>query len=242
MSKSKKVLVVSHERSGTYFLMESIALNFGYGNYAQRIDLDGKGINWADPDQFLDYLKKPEWDSIPILNPFKSHHPRCFFDKICDYIMEQFHVFYLYRDGRDVLVSMWNHLNRSGTAGPCTFTPTDLICASPVGMLSRYHGSPPPITMSSRWAEHIRSWLQPRWADVCYVKYETLCNEFKQEMARVASHIGVDAPKTVVVPPLGGVHPYKGQPGLWRSYFKHDDVDRFLSFAGDAMRLAGYLL
>lgn len=238
----KKVLVVTHERSGTYFLIESIARNFKRGRHVERIDLDGKSVNWADPDQFMEFLQRPEWGGIPVLNPFKSHHVRCFFEPIWEHVIREFHVFYVYRDGRDVMVSLWNHLNRQqGEYGPMTYHPRDIISAAPVGMASRYHGSPPPVTMAGRWADHVKSWLQPRWADVCYVKYENLCTDFEGQILRVASHLGMDAPKVAKVPLLGGVHPFKGQPGLWRSYFKQDDVDRFMLHAGDAMRLAGYI-
>ena len=65
--KTKKVIVISHERSGTHFLMDTIALNFGYvGDFDERgaarwIDLDGRGINFADPVEMRGFLRQSQW-------------------------------------------------------------------------------------------------------------------------------------------------------------------------------------
>ena len=69
----RKILVVSHERSGTHFLINSIAFNFGYGE--RQIDLDlAQGFICSRPEQATAWLARCRGVFIP--NVFKAHHAR----------------------------------------------------------------------------------------------------------------------------------------------------------------------
>jgi len=53
----KKVLVLSHERSGTHFLINTIAQCFNY--LPQQIDLDNsQNINWGNPEMASKWMQQ----------------------------------------------------------------------------------------------------------------------------------------------------------------------------------------
>ena len=137
----KKVMIVSHERSGTSFLINTIALNFDQylpevdsEGAIQRVDIDGRNWNFADPDEMEKFLHDARFHDMPLANIFKSHHPREYFDPVWEYLLEQFHVFYIYRDGRDVMASFWRHVRKLGFLwGPMVFSVGEFMRAEPVG-------------------------------------------------------------------------------------------------------------
>ncbi len=75
------IIVVSHERSGTHFLMNSIARGYGYTS-APWIDLDYNQmpINFFHPPAIAGALEKLADQRIASI--VKSHHASTFFDGI----------------------------------------------------------------------------------------------------------------------------------------------------------------
>ena len=94
----KKAAVISHERSGTHFLMNTLALNFGYlAKPWWNFDFE-LGLNFHSFDNLYEYLKQVH--DRPVINVLKSHHHMDFFQEFIDYVTSQFHIFYIYRDPR----------------------------------------------------------------------------------------------------------------------------------------------
>jgi len=251
----KKALVISHERSGTSFLINTIAVNFPHylpefvpgkseGNNAQgvqRVDLDGQGWNFADPQQMCDFLFGSQFDDLPVRNIFKSHHPYEYFEPVLDEALEQYCVFYICRDGRDVMKSFWRHIRKQGyMTGPTTFTLGQFIRSAPSGANSRYHGHCIPDNMVERWDYHVVSWIESRKTGVCYVTYEELSDEFETTVGYIGEYLEMDMPNHITRPILGGVHPDKGVVGDWNNYFTESDEDFFFEYGSRAMRILGY--
>jgi len=133
----KKAMVVSHERSGTHFLMNTLADNFGYVSFPW-IDLDvGKPINYYSPDNILGFLKCMKGQ--PILNILKSHHQVDFFLPILGELLEEYHIFYIHRKVTEVMESFAKHINGiEWDAGPRTKNGKELMFMEPSGGLLRY--------------------------------------------------------------------------------------------------------
>jgi len=242
----KKVMVISHERSGTSFLINAIGMNFpdylpeaDAEGTLQRVDLDGNGWNFADPDEMLKFLSDSRFHDMPIANVFKSHHTRHYFDEVWDYLQEQFHVFYIYRDGRDVMASYWRHVRKQGFLwGPMAFTVGEFMRADPVGACCRYLGPMPPGNMVQRWNDHVMSWLKYNLPGVCRISYEQLSENFDTMIEKISVHLEVAPPENIIQPGVGGVHPGKGIVGGWRDHF----IDGDSSFFDDQARVATELI
>lgn len=245
----KKAIVISHERSGTSFLINAIAANFPdylpetdeEGN-GQRIDLDRQGYNFADPEEMMNFLSYPKFHDIPVRHIFKSHHPYDFFSdpEVWKYLNEQFHVFYIYRDVRDVMVSFWRHIRKQGFLwGPMTFTPSEFIREDSIGGITRYNGLAGRVMMAYRWQAHILSWMDPRLSEVCYIGYEKMSENFGEVVAEIGAKVEMPLPDKIIRPGLGGVHPWRGKVGNWKDYFDEEDAKFFYEFAGKAMKILG---
>ena len=248
----KKVLLASHERSGTHFLIDTIASNFlEYRDGSElRIDLDyrdpGMDPDWTgvycDPEQMRYCLSHDKVgrniDGKFIQSIFKSHHPYEFFEPIWDYVNDNFAVFYIARDGRDVMTSFWHHAWAIGVGFvPRAFTVGEFMKLQPHGIIDRYHGKHTPIDMIDRWNWHITSWMYNKVPGVCYLTFEQLKTDFDATVAKIASHLELSAPDRPRVPPVMGVTPWKGEVGTWREYFTTSDTQFFWSSSTMEMRL-----
>ena len=230
----KKAIVVSHERSGTHFLMNTLALNFGYislpwVNYDFEI-----GINFHHPNNALMFFKYVH--DKPMLNIVKSHHQASFLSKIADYLADQFHIFYIYRDPRDVMVSFWRLIQTTDwDDGPKTATPGEFMRVAPRGGLLRYQKEQVP-TLLHRWKVHVEGWADISAASgdqkIIMVRFEDLNLRFDETVKRVGQRIG--RPITAPARPdkvSAIVRPGEGRVGDHRELFTADD----LAFVRDAV-------
>lgn len=241
----KKAMVISHERSGTSFLMNTIAGNYpeylpeqGTDGKLLRVDVDGSPWNFADPVEMKKFLSDSRFHDIPLRNIFKSHHPYIYFSPVWEYLQEQFHVFYIYRDGRDVQTSYWRHIRKQGFWwGPTTFTVGEFMRATPIGAACRYHRPRPPSNMAQRWNDHIVSWMKTRFSGVCYISYEQMSENFESVVEKIGAKLAMDSPEKILRPGLGGVHPGKGVVGNWKEHFVIGDESFFDENAHQAMKL-----
>jgi hypothetical protein len=235
---SKKILVISHERSGTHFLINSIALNFGYQE--RQIDLDlTQGFSCAQPAQAAAWFARCRGRVFSSV--FKAHHARPLLMPILEPFRDEFHIFYIYRDGRDVMTSFWRYLNHLQPGwGPQTRTPGEFMRARPFGGILQYqHGQDE--SMLSRWTSHVNGW-HAAGSVAHLIAYEDLHRNFAVTIQRLGEIIGVKSPDKPLRPGLDAYSslPWQGVIGAWRDYWSHDDEVYFDNRAGALMDRLGY--
>ena len=221
----KKILVVSHERSGTHFLINTITQSFG--DLPRWIDLDDKrGVNWRDTQMARAWLAQFKGQFVPAV--FKSHHAFPLLAPFISQDLDEFIIFYVQRDGRDVMTSFWTYLNRlKADWGPKTATVGEFMRTPSRGLITQYQTSDEPITMLQRWVDHVEGWNH---ADlpVHRVSYESLHAQHGEVVDRIAAILGqppvsrarpgLDAPSNL---------PWRGKVGTWREFFTAADSDYF---------------
>lgn len=234
----KPALVVSHERSGTHFLMNTLARNFGYRPY---VDLDrGPGFDPGSTPQMLAFLLQG-WPPSTVL---KSHHEAAFFP-LLPRLAERFHLFYVVRDPRDVLLSFWRFLGRSSPeTGPRTAHPGELLRAAPSGHIARYQRRPT-SSMVERWRLHVEGWLDALAGlegRGTLVRYHDLDERFPAEVARLAAILDLAVPEEILRPTHFDevIHLGSGGSGKFRTVFGEADLEFLRREAGGAMRRLGY--
>lgn len=190
---AKKILVVSHERSGTHFLMNTIADNFGYVSDPWCDIDDDRVVNPYYAPNIKAYLQG--FEGVPVLNLFKTHFEYAFFEPIIDWLVEEFRVFYIKRSDPDVLKSLRKHIEAlPWNAGPKTETWAEFCHAPPSGGLLRYqmreHRS-----VSMRLRRHWEDWM---WnlpgrvkKKIIYVEYEALNERFEQAVEDIGRQLGL---------------------------------------------------
>ena len=228
---SKKILVVSHERSGTHFLINTIADHFNYSRNV--INVYEKGGYRTQEEQVSNYTEEVRSfmnDHCLIEDQgkiYKSHHDIRFFTPE---ILRHFYVFYIYRNVYDTLTSCYHYYKRNRHA-PFPYNDDvekflfDVRPSEYPTERSYSYGNN--INNVVRWKNHIDHWLSHTTRndyDVCYIQYENLVNNYKQEVNVIASFLGRTVTKNIRKPGLDGVSPRKGIVGDYKNLFTEDQV------------------
>ena len=221
----KKVLVISHERSGTHFLINTIAQSFDY--QPEQIDLDNsQNIDWKNTAMVKQWMW--QFHAGYTSRIFKSHHSYPFLAPLFPWLHDEFHIFYITRDGRDVMTSFWVYLNRLAPGwGPRTATVGEFMRSKPTGGITQYQYDRDSGSMLERWTDHIQSWQTPA-SRVNHISYEDLHTRFDVTLKRISDVLGQPA-NSSVRPELSAPSslPWKGAIGTWREYFTEADSQYF---------------
>ncbi|RMD84873.1 MAG: hypothetical protein D6808_06225 [Candidatus Dadabacteria bacterium] len=232
----KNILVVSHERSGTHFLINSIAKNFSvYSNLELSFGGDPRDLS----SLILSICNRRD------RRIFKSHHQAYFFEEVMDKLLENFHVFYIVRDGRDVVRSCYDYFNAVGLdIFPQTSSLKELVWIDPTkyafdGGYSKKKGS----NMFERWALHAESWLPYRDV-ITIIRYEELKRKFNLQIKRIGSAIGMEPPQAPSMPTVKdrGIVNRKGLSGGWKGSLSDAEIELFLRVARNIAPDLGYHL
>ena len=208
IAERPRLMVVSHERSGTHFMMNALAAGGGY-IADPWINLDFQtGLNLHAPrviaQVFAQYAKKPT------LNIVKSHHQLAFFEPVLEGILQDFRIVYMVRHPATLMPSLMRYLNAwAWDEGPRCAPPSALIRAEPSGAMLRYQKRQVP-NLVARWRAHVEPWVREaaRRPGIAVVRYEDLDERFDATMASLKATLGLppgpsekpDARQKVVLP------------------------------------------
>lgn len=218
----KNILVISHERSGTHFLVNSIALNLGLNNR---------------PDSILGDLRKKLLEkTTPKI--FKSHHQFKFFE---DFYKElDLNIIYIVRDGRDVLTSCFYYFNKTNISSfPVTKSVGELIRINPTEYaFDGVYSIKKSANMVQRWACHVEDWIK---TGVYVVKYEDLNLKYEETMNKIFDKFEWKKRK-FIRPSLKdfSVSPRKGVVGDHKKHMKKEDFLFYDYHAMKTMEKLGY--
>ena len=207
--------IFSHPRSGTGLLMETVAKNFYpdddlrtpsgvFGHWAGRVPVPG--------------------------HPYgKLGGGHGFYS---DGIGSQ--CLYIYRDGRDVALSVWrtHALMNPSWAG---ISLSDFL-RRPLD----WRGSPgtrskDKITIAEHWSSHVWSWISSAKKALC-VSYESLTSDPVRELDRISLLLRIPH-AGIIIESLAGRFPNSGTAGAWRDFFSDDDNVFFKAKSGAVLEL-----
>jgi len=230
--------VISHERSGTHFLINSILKNTN-----------------ARGKKFLDHYNIGEWFGPYTHKDSQAQHIRKFFsrrvffgyrhsvikshadkDLFCAYY-KPFPVIYITRDPRDVMVSLFHHQRHKTTREYLENHNPQLRChaydtigeflKAPISSYLRhcYSLKGESGNVVQRWARHIQGW-QGYWGEIFFVRFEDLKRDFVATMTKVAAFLDISLKADIA--PVGlhdmpSIMPRKGIVGDWQNHFSSQD-------------------
>ena len=194
---NKVIVVCSHERSGTHFLMNSIALNSHY-SVEPFVDFDymnlGDVINFHKSDHVSNFIKKIAFikkkdTRYGLSSLIKSHHPAYIFKNLFN--SDDVIFYYIYRNPIDTLISYWKFINHwDWHEGPKETNLIKFVKSPPEGQMQRYQKKSY-HNIFARWANHVSEWVEcsSKFKNIYLVKYENLNNEFEETMKNVLKSI-----------------------------------------------------
>ena len=193
-NKVKKiVIVVSHERSGTHFLMNSISnCQDVYTNNWFDFDPNvshSSNINFYFKDSVQNLCD--QMFSMKCSSIIKSHHHYKFFKNIDK---KNIVFFYIYRNPYDTLKSFWNYINYlNWWEGPRGTTFKDFVYSEPEGMMMRYQNGQE-NSILSRWEHNVNSWVNAsrQNQNIHIFKYSDLKNHYETQIDRISKILNCD--------------------------------------------------
>lgn len=227
--------VVSHERSGTHFVINTILKNTyikeGWHNIGEWFGpYDEPGRRFEHIDAF-----NASWgDAKRRRSIIKSHCDRDLFEAR----YREAKVVYVLRDPRDTLTSWFHYLNRGeyyqnnpqvGDHRCESFTEFVRRPVSPFLMycysLSGGFGN-----VVERWASHVRGWLGAAdcGRDILVVRYEELHRDYRTVLRRMAGFLGLRVKirtHRVGLHDAPSVLPRKGVIGDWQTICTKEDEE-----------------
>jgi len=244
---NKNILIISHERSGTHFLLNSIAFNFPeLIDSNKQIDAPWQTRDLAEFEQF--FLNNNQKEARQI---FKSHHQIDFYKGFIGDLVKKYHVFYIYRDGRDVLTSCFHYFNKCPDSFPHTKSIGELMWGNPSEhAFDNAYSWEPQKTMVDRWVYHVHGWasIQPAIRDrIHFIKYEDLLNRWESAITLISKILMPNNPPWSIPVNLRrptlkdfGVSNRKGIVGDWKEHFTTSDRVYFKMKAKEIMNVLGY--
>lgn len=204
------ILVATHPRSGTHLGIDSLCLNlrnvyFGLvrGQYPslERLVLDHDRTYTKEWEAYV--FGKPATTKI-----FKTHFMPDEIRKmmegevfsredlrIVSHIMDSSRVIYVYRDGRDTLVSWYHYMLKKGGGLPTDLPSRIQACSFPefMRMPNRYipvfrEIKPIDKNRAVYWSSHVESWLNQR---PCHVSFEELRKFPSETIHKIARKLGL---------------------------------------------------
>lgn len=231
LAKNDPIYVISHERSGTHFAINTIFRN----TYVeQRLHYVG---DWLGPYErptsryaHIENFRK-EWPHICRAGGMIKSH--------CDVAGFQARfphapVIYVLRDARDTLVSFFHYLNReelySTNPGLASQRCADFseFLRRPLSDYLRFgfFEYPDFENVAGRWASHVAGWLAV--PGITVVRYEELVADFASCIRRICKGVGL-IPRwrqsPVSLSEGASVLPRKGVVGDWKTTFRGEDEE-----------------
>ena len=163
---SKLLIVCSHERSGTHFLMNSISNNSNY-TVKPFLNFDtmplGDIVNFYKKKSVQQFLIKFSDINIKdkkycLSSIVKTHHDSSFFENL--FGNQNVSFLYIYRNPLDTLISFWRFMhNWEWNEGPKENNPLKFVQSTPEGQMMRYQKTTY-NTILDRWANHVSEWYK----------------------------------------------------------------------------------
>lgn len=202
------LMVCSHERSGTHFLMNSLASCTKYvSNPWLNYDLSpfGGAVNFFSEAEVRNFFAKfsrieVNGSRLGLTSIVKSHFLLSMVQCALDAGMK---VAYIYRNPVDTLLSFWKLIiNLSWFEGPKPVTPLEFARHVPCGQTQRYQAVNCECYFD-RWAMHVTDAVHVANATdrVALVSYESLVSSYASIVQALATKLGITLVNDPVYPP-----------------------------------------
>lgn len=203
-----QLMVCSHERSGTHFLMNSIGAATDYCS-SPWLNYDliplGADVNFYSKKSVRDFIKNLsslEIQGIKACNSsiLKSHFPLSMLGETAEDLPLK--ILYIYRDPAEVFTSFWKFLhNWEWDEGPKAKTPSELLSLRPSGQSQRYQVSNY-RDYFERWAQHTIDGIHhcEKNKNAFHLSYKDLLKSHEATTAKACKHLGIRLQKEIKPP------------------------------------------
>jgi len=229
----KPIIVITHERSGTHFLINLI--NYDKNGEFHTIGFIPQSIKYI-LENYIHYTYKDIIINSYIENIVcKSHHQVEFMEPYLEFLFDKYKVIYLKRDVKDVLVSYYKFipfpkdLDRFPKFEDWIFCSPDNIGRE---FLLPYSPDPhiiiEPKNYIDRWKLHVNGWMKYK-DNMLVLNYEDILLDFQNQKSKIENYIGKeigDKIPDVNDKNLPNFNPGKGISGEYKKWMTEDLITK----------------
>ena len=227
----KKLLVASHERSGTHFLINSIVNNsaavYGQPDPREPVKDVYHGGPYNNPQEYIEYVHAflNSYNGFFESKVFKTHHEAAFFKDYITEIQKEYHVFYIRRNPLDILTSLYHYYKNCepGRRAHVNFSlnTDDFLFNKPPK--DEWFSLTPSKSNVERLSKHIEGWEN---LGVNIVHYEDLKMDYQNTMDKIFDILEIRRPLRYMETRLSGVKPRKGVINDHVNLFTKDQISK----------------
>lgn len=197
------IQVYSHSRSGTNWLLATLFKSFRFPQ------LDGEyTTEQVEPGRHV-------WQPLHGSHLLPRHH----------WVPANY--LYIWRDGRDVMVSLWNW--KSSQLPSIQDLSFSEFLRLQDGTAYKNFGVRPDVGPLEHWLEHVTAWLS---TNVFAISYDDLHERPEETLATIEGYYGLERRSDVELEmesAIVGYNPGKGRSGTWREVFSDEDLEYYHS-------------
>ncbi len=190
------ITVISHRRSGTHLTIDAIRNNFPI--YAERDFLTLEQlISGGEKHLPIEAFKEKLSKGPTLLKTHFLPDYACYFAEEMNFynfskeLFENSKLIYIYRDGRDVMVSLYHYLQ-------FYHLPTKKMNFKTF-LHSKNHFDPNPYHLMNRvsfWNHHLTAWKATS-LPMLFLSFEEIATNYEGTLEKIAAHIGQSLPQKI---------------------------------------------
>ncbi len=191
MSDYKYIIIASHRRSGTHFLIDSLFNNFvdiknGYVNLDRLLTTHNENLSISQFKKIISNRKKTilKTHTFGDFSTFTDKIISCF---IKEEILPFAKIIYIHRDGKDVLNSLYYYLQSKG--GKYKFFSEFIHSKNKFDNYKTY------LNRIEFLREHKNSWEK---RDVFRIEYEYLKNDYNNNLEKIAKYLNLNLNQKII--------------------------------------------
>ncbi len=245
-----KIIIISHRRSGTHLTIDTIKNNFSVYKKNQFFTLNEKSIDKLDSiNSSENLIIKTHF--LPSFDIYSENTENI------KYLFQNSYLIYVYRNGLDVMVSLYEYLKAYDT------NIQKINFHSFLKTFNNFDNTKIKYTRPEFWQFHIKSWQNSSYAkNILWLKYEEFINNYSQTIKKISEAIETNHNQKITDIRLNSskikqkklkklvntfkgikttsVSARKGIIGDWKNYFDIDDIKYFLDINYDFLKQIGY--
>ena len=189
-----QLLVTSHERSGTHFLMNSIDSSFKYYSSKKFINFDylrlGSFVNFHSNKSLEDFFSNLHRNKN--VSIFKSHFNASYFENLDKNVLKKIKFIFIYRNLIETMKSFWIFINNvNWNEGPKNNFFSKFCFEKPKGQLIRYDnfiGN----NLIERYYYNLKSWIEfSNKHNILLINYNDLNKNYEKTLDKISKYLNL---------------------------------------------------